>query len=213
VKINEVEALAGIPKKNIRYYEDEGLLSPSRNSANGYRDYTDADVVMLKKIRVYRKLALPIDEIKKIMFGELTVSEALGRQRIILAHRKTDIEKQLVLCDQMIAEAAENNTLDAEDYLTRIALLEKAGVRFMNAAKLDRKKEITGVWLSAAGFALLFIAGAGLFWWANAAAPAPPGIFIVFEAALILPAIGVFIAGFQRIKEINGGEEDDLSQY
>lgn len=213
MKINEVELLAGIPKKNIRYYEDEGLLSPSRNSANGYRDYTDADVDNLKKIKVYRKLALPIDEIKKIMSGKLTVSEALSRQKIILAHRKSDIEKQLVLCDQMIAEAAENNTLAADDYLSRIARLEKEGVHFMNAARLDRGKEITGVWLSAAGFALLFIAGAGLFWWANAAQPAPLGVFVFFEAALILPAIGVFIAGFQRIKEINGGEEDDLSQY
>ena len=35
VKINEVEALVGITKKNIRFYEEKGLLSPSRNSENG----------------------------------------------------------------------------------------------------------------------------------------------------------------------------------
>ena len=43
-KINEVEALVGITKKNIRFYEAEGLLSPRRNSQNGYRDYGDAEV-------------------------------------------------------------------------------------------------------------------------------------------------------------------------
>jgi len=32
MKINEVEALVGITKKNIRFYEEKGLLSPSRNS-------------------------------------------------------------------------------------------------------------------------------------------------------------------------------------
>ncbi|MDY5613391.1 MerR family transcriptional regulator, partial [Dysosmobacter sp.] len=28
MKINEVEALVGITKKNIRFYEGEGLLTP-----------------------------------------------------------------------------------------------------------------------------------------------------------------------------------------
>ena len=37
MKINEVEALVGITKKNIRFYEAQGLLSPRRNSQNGYR--------------------------------------------------------------------------------------------------------------------------------------------------------------------------------
>ena len=32
MRINEVEALVGITKKNIRFYEAEGLLTPRRNS-------------------------------------------------------------------------------------------------------------------------------------------------------------------------------------
>ncbi|NCB50625.1 MAG: MerR family transcriptional regulator [Clostridia bacterium] len=213
MKINEVESLVGIPKKNIRYYEDEGLLNPARDSANGYRNYTDEDVTLLKKIKVYRKLALPIEEIQNIMTGKLTVSEALERHKIFLAHQKTDIEKQLILCDQMIRDAAEDNTLDADAYLSRILNLEREGVTFTNIVKLDRKKEITGVWLSVAGFALLFLAIAGFFLWGFIRDPAPLWVLIIFEAAMILPAIGVLIAGFTRIKEINGGEEDDLSQY
>ena len=39
MKINEVEALVGITKKNIRFYEEQGLLKPGRNSQNGYREY------------------------------------------------------------------------------------------------------------------------------------------------------------------------------
>ena len=31
MKINEVEALVGITKKNIRFYEEQGLLKPGRN--------------------------------------------------------------------------------------------------------------------------------------------------------------------------------------
>ena len=213
MKINEAEALVGIPKKSIRYYEDMGLLKPARDTANGYRNYTNEDVVLLKKIKVYRKLALPVEDIHRIMDGKLTVGEALERQKIVLAHQKSDIEKQLVLCDRMIGDAAENNTLNADTYLSRISDLEKEGVAFTNIVKTDRKKEIAGVWLSVVGFSLVFLAMAGYFLWAFSHEPAPLWVLIVFEAALILPAIGVFIAGYSRIKEINGGEEDDLSQY
>ena len=30
MKINEVEAVVGVTKKNIRFYEEEGLITPSR---------------------------------------------------------------------------------------------------------------------------------------------------------------------------------------
>ena len=49
MKINQVEQLVGITKKNIRFYEKEGLLSPERNSENGYREYSETDVEELKK--------------------------------------------------------------------------------------------------------------------------------------------------------------------
>ena len=40
MKINEVEAAVGVTKKNIRFYEEEGLISPRRESGNGYRSYS-----------------------------------------------------------------------------------------------------------------------------------------------------------------------------
>ena len=30
MKINEVEAAVGVTKKNIRFYEEEGLITPGR---------------------------------------------------------------------------------------------------------------------------------------------------------------------------------------
>ena len=61
MKINEVEQQVDITKKNIRFYEQQGLLSPKRNMENGYRDYSEEDVTELKKIKMLRKLSLPID--------------------------------------------------------------------------------------------------------------------------------------------------------
>ena len=40
MRIKEVEDLVGITRKNIRFYEKEGLLTPGRELENSYRDIT-----------------------------------------------------------------------------------------------------------------------------------------------------------------------------
>mgnify|MGYP003270895281 CR=1 FL=1 len=62
MKINEVEAAVGVTKKNIRFYEEEGLISPRREPGNGYRSYSEADVERLRRIKLpvsYTHLTLP----------------------------------------------------------------------------------------------------------------------------------------------------------
>ena len=59
MKINEVEAAVGVTKKNIRFYEEEGLISPRREPGNGYRSYSEADVERLRRIKLLRKLDVP----------------------------------------------------------------------------------------------------------------------------------------------------------
>ena len=60
MKINEVEAAVGVTKKNIRFYEEEGLISPRREPGNGYRSYSEADVERLRRIKLLRKLDVPL---------------------------------------------------------------------------------------------------------------------------------------------------------
>ena len=62
MKINDVEKILGVPKATIRFYEKEGLLTPKRN-ANAYREYSQSDIELLKKIVVLRKIGVPVEEI------------------------------------------------------------------------------------------------------------------------------------------------------
>ena len=52
-----MEEKSGLSRANIRYYEQEGLLAPTRLD-NGYRDYSDADLVALQKVQLLRQLGL-----------------------------------------------------------------------------------------------------------------------------------------------------------
>ena len=81
--IREIEEQLGIPRATVRYYEREGLLAPVRGG-NNYRDYTEEDLNTLEKIRLLRRLDMPLDTIKAVQRGEVPLREALERQEKLL---------------------------------------------------------------------------------------------------------------------------------
>ena len=76
MKINEVEKATGIRDANIRFYEKEGLISPSRGS-NGYREYSESDVRRIEQIKVLRLLEIPIPVIRKLLEDEVSLRQVL----------------------------------------------------------------------------------------------------------------------------------------
>ena len=63
--IKEIEDRTGLPRANIRFYESQGLIAPSRGE-NGYRDYSQEDCQTLLKIKLLRKLDVPLEEIRRM---------------------------------------------------------------------------------------------------------------------------------------------------
>ena len=66
MQLNEVIKEVGMTKRAVKYYEEKGLLSITKDK-NGYRDYTIEDVEALKKISIYRKLGISVNDIKKLL--------------------------------------------------------------------------------------------------------------------------------------------------
>ena len=64
--IKAAEEKSGVGRQNIRYYEKMGLLHPQRNEENNYRVYTADDIRRLKRIRLFRRLDMPLEDIRKM---------------------------------------------------------------------------------------------------------------------------------------------------
>ncbi len=127
MKINEAEQILGITKANIRFYEREGLLNPSRNES-GYRDYSDADIVRLKQIVILRKLGLPVSQIQEILDGVLPLQDALDQNIDALNQQIEALGGALALSRQLRLENEE--TLDVERYWDLIRTQEAQGLQF-----------------------------------------------------------------------------------
>ena len=217
MKINEVEQLVGITKRNIRFYEKEGLLTPGRNADNGYRNYGDEDVEVLRKIKLLRKLDVPMEEIRKMQQGALTLTDGLRRHMIQLEREQENLATIRSLC-QELAEAGEQlPTLDADRWLTEMARMEQEeGTRFVDIEKGATTNRYIAPVVAAVVFVALMGWTIGLMLWALTVDPqdAPPlALFVVLLAIPVAVIIGVLLALYQRIKQIRGGEEDAAAKY
>ena len=217
MKINEVEALVGITKKNIRFYEEQGLLSPRRNSENGYRDYGQEEVDTLRQIKLLRKLGVPLEEIRRMQAGRITVADGMRRHLVTLEREQRSLEQSMELCRCLKNREERLAELAAGSLLAEMEQMEQAGSTFQDKQYGDVKPIRYAAAVIAALVMTAFMAGviALMIWgFTVEAAEAPPLPLIVVLVAL--PAVvilGVLLALIQRIREIQRGEEDDAKNY
>lgn len=127
MKINEVEERVGISKANIRFYEKQGLIVPAR-STNGYREYTEEDILRLQNIIILRKLGISVQDIEKIQKGELLLQDAITANIVQLEEQIQQLTGSLQLSRQIAMEELE--ALDTHRYWQIIQQKEAEGERF-----------------------------------------------------------------------------------
>ncbi|MDE6621404.1 MAG: MerR family transcriptional regulator [Lachnospiraceae bacterium] len=101
--IKEVEERTGLARSNVRFYEKEGLIQPSRNERNGYRDYSEGDIEDIIKIAYLRTLGISVEEIRSMISETITLREVIQRQRKVLEEQLTDLNQSKAMCDRMLS--------------------------------------------------------------------------------------------------------------
>lgn len=119
--IKDVEERTGLARSNVRFYEKEKLINPSRNEGNGYRDYSEKDVEDIKKIAYLRTLGITIEDIRNIISEKVTLHEVIEKQSGVLQGQITDLNKAKIMCEKMLqAESISYDGLQVEQYVTEL---------------------------------------------------------------------------------------------
>lgn len=90
--VQKLGQLAGISARTLRYYDEIGLLKPTRINSSGYRIYGATEVDRLQQILFYRELGVNLESIKEIM-----TSPAFDGTQALRDHRDKLLEKRLQL--------------------------------------------------------------------------------------------------------------------
>ena len=65
--VKEVSMITGVSIRTLRYYDEIGLLKPTKLTETGYRLYDNKALEKLQEILSFRELEIPLIDIKKIM--------------------------------------------------------------------------------------------------------------------------------------------------
>ena len=117
--IAEVEERTGLTRSNIRFYEKEGLLKPSREKSSGYRNYSEEDVDCIQKIAFLRTLGISVEDIGKIISGKLSLYQTVERQSKKLQENLKTAEASVLACEKLLKSGPVSfEELDVEQYTT-----------------------------------------------------------------------------------------------
>jgi len=102
--VGQVASLAGVSVRTLHHYDEVGLLRPGGRTANGYRQYDDADLRRLRDVLSYRELGFSLEQVRSILddpradpASHLRDQHRLVRERIarleqVLAHLEKMME-------------------------------------------------------------------------------------------------------------------------
>ena len=199
MKINQVAELVDISKKNIRFYEDQGLIQPGRDPQNSYREYSLEDVKQLEKIKLLRQLGVSCENIRKLIRNELDLMTCMHGRMDELEEESRSIGHMQTMCSLLADDPVDFVSFDAVSYLEKMKELEKGGGKFVDVRNSDVRKRKNGAIIAAAVVVVYMTALIGLFLWADNIDPAPKGILIGVIVLIGCVIVGVLIA--QRSKE------------
>lgn len=120
--VKEVSQLTGVSIRTLRYYDDIGLLKPTRISENQYRLYDDKTLEKLQEILFFKEMDIPLETIKKLLENpELDRREILLFQKALLERKRNRLNGIIELIED-VTEGVNTMNFEAfcEDDIERI---------------------------------------------------------------------------------------------
>ncbi len=95
MNIGEAARRSGLPAKTLRYYEDIGLIAPSGRRHNGYRDYSERDVRLLRFVQRARSLGFSVRQCRELLDLYLDHRRTSADVKRIALERIAEIERKI----------------------------------------------------------------------------------------------------------------------
>lgn len=113
--VGDLARLTGVTVRALHHYDEIGLVRPSQRTAAGYRLYTDADVIRLQQVLLFRELGLPLDEIASAIDATDSREELLRQHRDVLLAKRARLDAMLAALDAALVAVQKGNTMQPDD--------------------------------------------------------------------------------------------------
>jgi DNA-binding transcriptional MerR regulator len=118
--VKQVSILTGASVRALQFYDNIGLLKPTKTTEAGYRMYDEQAVASLQEILFYKELDFTLREIKEILDNpQIDRMAALTRQREQIMRKRDRLNELLERLDKEIGgeNSMEEKDFDVEEYI------------------------------------------------------------------------------------------------
>lgn len=133
----EVCKKLGLTQKGLRVYGEKGLVVPNRKE-NGYRDYSDKDLLRLREIILFKDLGFPLEDIKTLLDKNIDDEDNFARS---LYFQKQAISKKILALkniEKTLEDSLEDILNDNSNNEVYFDTMEKV---------LEKNKRFMGNWI------------------------------------------------------------------
>lgn len=148
--VKKVADMAGISVRTLHFYDEIGLLQPAFSKANGYRYYTEIELIKLQQILFFRELEFGLEQIKEMMASpEFDSDKALEEQRDLLRIKRDRLDSLLNTLDETIESRKGGDDMSDNQRLSNFSKIqmeeykEEAKKRWGNTEAWKQSQERT----------------------------------------------------------------------
>lgn len=116
--IKEVARRLNTTTRTIRFYEEKGLISPTKQD-NQYRTFTDEEIVRISTILALREFGLGIRDVKQLLNeqGQYRIHDYFNIQRAVLFEKWLETKDMIHTIDRLL-EQNMDQSISREDIFT-----------------------------------------------------------------------------------------------
>ncbi len=132
--VKRMAKIAGISVRTLHHYDAVGLLRPDSIGSNGYRYYTEKELLKLQQILFFKELDFSLEDIKKIINADhFDVFKALIDHKKMLQLKKERIILLLETVEQTMNNLKGGEPMKTDDLFSSFG--DEKLVDYMNEAK------------------------------------------------------------------------------
>ena len=141
-KTGEFAKMANVSIRTIRYYDNVGLLKPSKIADNGYRIYTDKDFIKLQKILSLKYLGFSLDYIFSMTVNDnhISLQQSLSLQKKMIDQKIDYLQNIKESLEKTENYVYNNQDIDWQEILNSInfSTMEKELInQYKNSTNID----------------------------------------------------------------------------
>nr|WP_010655418.1 NADPH-dependent 7-cyano-7-deazaguanine reductase QueF [Fluoribacter dumoffii] len=124
-QIKEISQMTSLSIRSLQYYDEVGLLKPTKRSDSGYRLYSEADLLILQQIITLKFLGFSLSTIKEIIGNpNFNLAASMSLQARELSEKANKINEAASLLTYIASQLEINQPINWQSSAKIIEILE-----------------------------------------------------------------------------------------